>query len=188
MKPLMFKCAELLRPGRDNEGDQGLDRPGHHRSGRVRPQAAIWCVAPRRPSGGQQVAAVRYSGPNGRWAARYAGVLAYSRPRPCGCARPAPRPPGRGLPDRGRAALRALAGTRPPGTHTIMVDSVEHLDPSTRSGPGHPTIRVCLELKCLAPLAHFRLVHIGPGAHPCTTPASQCIARSTRPARFQLAG
>jgi D-serine deaminase-like pyridoxal phosphate-dependent protein len=124
----------------------------------------------------------------------YAGVLAYSLPEAMWlCAAGTATDLVVAYPTVDRAALRALAGDETARrTITIMVDSVEHLDLiDTILGPGHPTIRVCLELDVSwRPLAHVGLVHIGTRRSPLHTPAQAgAFAKAVlgRPG-FQLAG
>jgi D-serine deaminase-like pyridoxal phosphate-dependent protein len=124
----------------------------------------------------------------------YAGVLAYSLPEAMWlCAAGTATDLVVAYPTVDRAALRALAGDETARrTITIMVDSVEHLDLiDTILGPGHPTIRVCLELDVSwRPLAHVGLVHIGTRRSPLHTPAQAGVFAKAvlgRPG-FQLAG
>jgi D-serine deaminase-like pyridoxal phosphate-dependent protein len=124
----------------------------------------------------------------------YAGVLAYSLPEAMWlCASGTATDLVVAYPTVDRAALRALAGDETARrTITIMVDSVEHLDLiDTVLGPGHPTIRVCLELDVSwRPLAHVGLVHIGTRRSPLHTAAQAgAFAKAVlgRPG-FQLAG
>ena len=105
----------------------------------------------------------------------YAGVLAYSLPEALWlCASGTSTDLVVAYPTVDRAALRALAADVTARRHiTIMVDSVEHLDLiDTVLGPGHPTIRVCLELDVSwRPVGGNPLVHIGTRRSPLHTPA-----------------
>ncbi|TVT32256.1 amino acid deaminase/aldolase [Amycolatopsis rhizosphaerae] len=89
-----------------------------------------------------------------------------------------------------RGALRRLAADeRARAAITIMVDSAAHLDFVTAVlGPGHPEIRVCLELD--ASWRPLRLVHVGTRRSPVFTPRqAAALARSVvaRPG-FRLVG
>ena len=124
----------------------------------------------------------------------YAGVLAYSLPEALWlCASGTSDDLVVAYPTVDRAALRALAADATARRHiTIMVDSVEHLDLiDTVLGPGHPTIRVCLELDVSwRPVAGNSLVHIGTRRSPLHTPAqATSFAKAVlgKPG-FQLAG
>jgi D-serine deaminase-like pyridoxal phosphate-dependent protein len=73
-----------------------------------------------------------------------------------------------------RAALRELAGReRARAAVSVIVDSVAHLDFITDAlGPGHPEIRVCLELDVSwRPLFGDPRVHVGALRSPVFTPA-----------------
>jgi D-serine deaminase-like pyridoxal phosphate-dependent protein len=91
------------------------------------------------------------------------------------------------------AALRALAADERARQHVaIMVDSAEHLDVVDRAlGPGHPDIRVCLELDVSwRPLARNPAIHIGTRRSPLHTPrqaADFARAVADRPG-FRLVG
>ncbi|WAL65535.1 amino acid deaminase/aldolase [Amycolatopsis cynarae] len=89
-----------------------------------------------------------------------------------------------------RGALRRLAADeRARAAITIMIDSAAHLDfVTTVLGPGHPEIRVCLELD--ASWRPLRLVHVGTRRSPVFTPRqAAALARSVvaRPG-FRLVG
>ena len=124
----------------------------------------------------------------------YAGVLAYSLPEALWlCASGTSADLVVAYPTVDRAALRALAGDATARSHiTIMVDSVEHLDLlDTVLGPGHPTIRVCLELDVSwRPVGGNPLVHIGTRRSPLHTPseATSFAKAVLRKPGFQLAG
>ena len=92
-----------------------------------------------------------------------------------------------------RAALRALAADEQARQHvTIMADSEAHLDLVDRAlGPGHPELRVCLDLDVSwRPLARRPAVHIGTRRSPLHTPEQAvAFARAVdRRAGFRLAG
>ncbi len=124
----------------------------------------------------------------------YAGVLAYSLPEAMWlCAAGTATDLVVAYPTVDRAALRALAADETARrTITIMVDSVEHLDLiDTILGPGHPTIRVCLELDVSwRPLTRRGPVHIGTRRSPLHTPAQASAFAKAVLGRtgFQLAG
>lgn len=124
----------------------------------------------------------------------YAGVLAYSLPEALWlCATGTSSDLVVAYPTVDRVALHALAGDDIARSHiTIMVDSVEHLDLiDTVLGPGHPTIRVCLELDVSwRPVAGNSLVHIGTRRSPLHTAAqATAFAKAVlREPGFQLAG
>jgi D-serine deaminase-like pyridoxal phosphate-dependent protein len=92
-----------------------------------------------------------------------------------------------------RGALRALAADDRARQHiTIMADSEAHLDVVDRVlGPGHPEIRICLDLDVSwRPLARRPAVHIGTRRSPLHTP-EQAVAFAgavDRRAGFRLAG
>ena len=78
-----------------------------------------------------------------------------------------------GYPTTDRATLQKLAVDEASrAAITIMVDSAEHLDlVDAALGPGHPDIRVCLELDASwRPLRGSRLLHVGPLRSPVHTP------------------
>ncbi|HEY3611276.1 MAG TPA: amino acid deaminase/aldolase [Pseudonocardiaceae bacterium] len=124
----------------------------------------------------------------------YAGVLSYSLAEAMWlCAAGTATDFVVAYPTVDRAALRSLAADETARrTITIMVDSVEHLDLiDTVLGPGHPAIRVCLELDVSwRPLGTTATVHIGTRRSPLHTPAQAgAFAKAVlgRPG-FQLAG
>ncbi|CAA9266519.1 MAG: L-gulono-1,4-lactone oxidase, partial [uncultured Actinomycetospora sp.] len=77
-----------------------------------------------------------------------------------------------GYPSVDRAALRALAADeRARATVTLMIDSTEHLDLlDAVLGPGHPEVRVCLELDAAwRPVGGWPGVHVGTRRSPVRT-------------------
>lgn len=89
-----------------------------------------------------------------------------------------------------RGALRRLAADeRARAAITIMVDSAAHLDFVTATlGPGHPRIRVCLELD--ASWRPLGLVHVGTRRSPVFTPRQAAALARAAAARagFRLVG
>jgi D-serine deaminase-like pyridoxal phosphate-dependent protein len=87
-----------------------------------------------------------------------------------------------GYPTTDRATLQKLAHDEAArAAITIMVDSVDHLDlVDDALGPGHPDIRVCLELDASwRPLNGSRKLHVGPLRSPVHT-AAQATALTRR--------
>jgi D-serine deaminase-like pyridoxal phosphate-dependent protein len=77
-----------------------------------------------------------------------------------------------------RAALRALAGDETAREHiTITVDSAAHLDfIDATVGPGHPPIRVCLDLDMSwRPLPYGPVVQVGTWRSPLRTPTEAAL-------------
>ena len=92
-----------------------------------------------------------------------------------------------------RASLRALAADDAARQHiTLTVDSAAHLDfIDATLGPGHPPIRVCLELDMSwRPLSHGPVVQVGTWRSPLRSPAEAALFAETilkRPG-FSLVG
>jgi D-serine deaminase-like pyridoxal phosphate-dependent protein len=124
----------------------------------------------------------------------YAGVLAYSLAEALWlCAAGTGSDFLVAYPTVDHAALRKLAADETARRAiTIMVDSIDHLDYYDQLlGPGHPTVRVCLELDVSwRPLAHLGVVHIGSRRSPLHTPAqAAAFAKAVlRRPGFELVG